>query len=46
MECTIPELRLDFQYEIKGKIMLLPIYGKGPGSITLSNLFPLINYDN
>ncbi|XP_044261206.1 uncharacterized protein LOC123009145 [Tribolium madens] len=38
MECTIPQLRLDFQYEIKGKILLVPIYGKGPGSITLNDL--------
>ncbi|CAH1382509.1 unnamed protein product [Tenebrio molitor] len=34
MTVTIPQLKLEFAYEISGKILLLPIYGKGPGVIT------------
>ncbi|WP_407810230.1 JHBP domain-containing protein, partial [Staphylococcus aureus] len=29
LECSAPQIKLDFDYEIHGKILLLPIYGKG-----------------
>ncbi|EFA05092.1 Protein takeout-like Protein [Tribolium castaneum] len=34
LDLRYPQVQMDFDYEISGKILLLPIYGKGPGSIT------------
>ncbi|KAJ3651981.1 hypothetical protein Zmor_017984 [Zophobas morio] len=36
--CTTPLNKMEFYYEISGRILLLPIFGKGPGSITLHDL--------
>jgi len=33
-----PELRLEGEYEMKGRILLLPIVGKGPCNVTLYNM--------
>lgn len=33
--CTTPEIRMDFEYEFSGKILLLPIAGNGPGTVSL-----------
>ncbi|KAJ3651220.1 hypothetical protein Zmor_017271 [Zophobas morio] len=38
LECKSPLVRLNFDYEIHGKILLLPIFGKGPGSMDLENV--------
>jgi hypothetical protein len=37
MEGSVDQIKLEFDYEINGKILLLPIYGKGPGSIILGD---------
>lgn len=34
-ESLSPELRLDAEYELNGKILLLPVQGQGPCTITL-----------
>lgn len=34
-ESLSPELRLDADYELNGKILLLPVQGQGPCVITL-----------
>jgi hypothetical protein len=33
---TFPELRIACQYELDGKILLVPIKGTGPGTLVLS----------
>lgn len=38
-ESISPELRLEADYEMSGRILLLPIQGKGPCNITLSKSF-------
>lgn len=38
IECIIPELRMKFDYEINGRILLLPIRGAGPGAITIGKI--------
>ncbi|RZB54429.1 JHBP domain containing protein [Asbolus verrucosus] len=38
MQCSFPKIVMDFKYDINGKILLLPVYGKGPGTITLFDL--------
>ncbi|RZB54430.1 JHBP domain containing protein [Asbolus verrucosus] len=50
VHCTFPEVKMEFKYEISGRILLLPIYGKGPGAITLERVetdltFKLDEYD-
>ncbi|RZC34513.1 takeout-like [Asbolus verrucosus] len=45
MECQAPQIRMEFQYEINGKILLLPIYGKGPGTITLDNIKEVLTFN-
>ena len=35
MDCLIPEFRMDFDYEVNGRILVLPIVGQGPGYIIL-----------
>jgi hypothetical protein len=35
VECGTPEIVMAFDYEFKGRILLLPIKGKGPGSVTI-----------
>lgn len=39
LECIIPELRMQFDYGINGRILLLPIKGAGPGAITIGKSF-------
>ena len=31
IEAEYPEINFDFEYDIDGKILMLPITGKGPG---------------
>lgn len=38
-----PELRLQGDYHMKGRILLLPIFGEGKFNVTLSKLLPNIN---
>ncbi|RZB54431.1 JHBP domain containing protein [Asbolus verrucosus] len=38
MECFVPEVKMEFEYNINGKILLLPVYGTGPGSIILDRV--------
>lgn len=38
LECIIPELHMRFDYEISGRILLLPIRGAGPGSIIIGKI--------
>lgn len=42
LECSAPQIKLDFDYEIHGKILLLPIYGKGPGRIILGKILSIL----
>ncbi|KAJ3617950.1 hypothetical protein MTP99_005991 [Tenebrio molitor] len=37
VECGTPEILMAFDYEFKGRILVLPINGKGPGSVTIIN---------
>ncbi|KYB26932.1 Protein takeout-like Protein [Tribolium castaneum] len=38
MGCLSPVVIMDFDYEINGQILLLPIFGDGPGSIILDHI--------
>lgn len=35
IDTEFPEIKLVFEYEIHGRILVLPINGNGPGSITM-----------
>ncbi|XP_030747621.1 protein takeout-like [Sitophilus oryzae] len=37
-QSTNPELRLQGDYDMKGRVLLLPIYGQGPCNVTLLNM--------
>ncbi|XP_044260586.1 protein takeout-like [Tribolium madens] len=50
IDAEFPEIKLVFEYEINGRILVLPISGKGPGSITMVKPkfvidFPLQEYE-
>ncbi|XP_044260588.1 protein takeout-like [Tribolium madens] len=38
MSCASPAITMDFDYDINGRILLLPIFGDGPGSIILDHI--------
>ncbi|XP_063930450.1 protein takeout-like [Zophobas morio] len=38
IDCGADLARLDYNYEVNGKLLLLPIVGKGPGFIEMHNL--------
>ncbi|RZC43057.1 JHBP domain containing protein, partial [Asbolus verrucosus] len=33
MECTVPEVKIEFDYHFDGNILLIPVKGSGPGKI-------------
>jgi hypothetical protein len=39
LDVDYPEIIMNFEYQISGKILVLPIQGEGPGRITLSKIF-------
>ena len=38
IECTFPKVKILADYDVNGKILLLPVYGKGPATITMGRV--------
>jgi hypothetical protein len=39
IEGSVPDVVMSFTYDFNGNILMLPINGKGPGKIDISNNF-------
>ena len=44
VQCLIPRYQLNFDYELSGKILVLPITGQGPGLIILRTFLSGFNW--
>jgi hypothetical protein len=39
LDIDFPEIVMNFEYKFKGRILVLPIEGEGPGKINLRKIF-------
>jgi hypothetical protein len=39
LEMIVPEIKILAEYDVNGKILLLPVYGEGPGTVIMSKKF-------
>ncbi|XP_068900652.1 protein takeout-like isoform X1 [Tenebrio molitor] len=45
LQCTFPKIVMAFDYDFNGKILLLPFYGKGPGTFSIDNMKYFITFN-
>ncbi|RZC39867.1 JHBP domain containing protein [Asbolus verrucosus] len=45
MEFTVPELRIEYNYEYFGKVLSVPIRGAGPGHVILKDANFIVTFD-
>ncbi|KAJ3618506.1 hypothetical protein MTP99_006486 [Tenebrio molitor] len=38
LEMIVPEIKILAEYDVNGKILLLPVYGEGPGTVIMKNM--------
>ncbi|RZC34512.1 JHBP domain containing protein [Asbolus verrucosus] len=44
LECFSPEIRMEFEYEVEGRILVVPLYGKGAGAVTLDRMKYVVDF--
>ncbi|RZB39794.1 JHBP domain containing protein, partial [Asbolus verrucosus] len=44
LDFDFPEIKIQAEYDVNGKILLLPVYGKGPATINLEHVSGTVTF--